>query len=291
MSIICHACAINAYSTAVASIAYDTVGGYTITECKTMRAGIGELSGPNGDRAVSKLASLLKKMGIETLALSIQTPCFFPLDTVLSQNISDKTFDTYCRAEAAFLLSDPGEYLHDHVPYTLYPEQDRARRYLLFYYPCDMFEAVHGKLCSFCTISSETHYLRSIILSVAATLQPFILLELENEYVTFSAGRSGELEYFRYWQLNHRSDAEYFALRELTANQEHRKYPVYITGNLAGEKSLTERISRAAGTNLHPFSLVELFSMQRNVRSPCTSPVELKALSAAFLNLYDQLPS
>lgn len=282
---ITHACAIDAHSTAIASVARDTADGYTITECKTMQTGIGEYAGTNGDRAASRLVSLLRKKKIDTITLSIQTPRFFPLDTVFSRNISDRAFDTHCKAEASFLLNKPGEYLHDHIPYTLSSEHDHVRRHLLFYYPSDLYEAVHDRLRSFCSISSGAYYLKPMILSLAVTFQPFILLELENEYVTLSAGSNGELEYFSYWQLNHSSDAEYFALRELTANRESRRYPVHITGNLAVEKPLHERISRETGTDLHPFSIVELFSMQRSVRSPCNSPIELKALSAALVEL------
>ena len=282
---ITHACAIDAHSTAIASVAHDTADGYTITECKTMQTGIGEYAGTNGGRAASRLVSLLKKKKINTITLSIQTPHFFPLDTVFSRNISDRAFDTHCKAEASFLLNKPGEYLHDHIPYTLSSEQDLVRRHLLFYYPSGLYEAVHDRLHSFCSISSGAYYLKPMILSLAVTFQPFMLLELENEYVTLSAGSNGELEYFSYWHLNHSSDAEYFALRELTANRESRRYPVHITGNLAVEKSLHERISRGTGTTLHPFSIVELFSMQRSVRSPCNSPIELKALSAALVEL------
>lgn len=289
MSTTCHACAIDAYSTAIASIAYDT--DYAITECRTVRVGIGDFSGPNGDRAAQRIASLFRKQKIENLALSIQTPRFFPLDTASSRNISNESFDTHCRAEASFLLNKPGEYMHEHIPYTARVEEEPVRKHLLFYYPSDVLEEVCRKLRAFYPISNRSHYLKPMILSIAATCQPFILLELEHEYLTFSAGSNGELEYFNFWQLSHGSDAEYFALRELASNQKHRNYPVYITGNLAADKSLSARISNAAGTSFHPFSLAELFAMQRNVRSSCNSPVELKALSAALVNLYEQHPS
>ena len=291
MNTTCHACTIDAYSTAVASIAYDTAEGYNITACRTVRAGIEEYTGPNSDRALRRLASLLKKQAIEHFALSFHPPRFFPLDSVFPNTTSGNSFVTHCRAEASYLLNKPGEYMHDHIPYAPSSQDDPVRRHLLLYYPCDPFEEVYENLHSFCSIHSGSHYLRPMILSIAATSQPFILLELEHDYLTCSAGSNGELNYFKFWRLNHTSDAEYFALRELTANPEHREYPVYITGNLSVNTSLTEKISRAAQRDLQAFNLVKLFSMQHSVRSPCCSPVELKALCTALMGLYNQLPS
>lgn len=291
MSMNSHACAIDAHSTAVASIAYDETEGYAITQCRTIGTGIAEYCGPGGAKAADRLASLLRKKQAEPLVLSIHTPSFFPLDTLFSRNISDTIFDSHCRAEAAFLLNKPGDFMHDHIPYTLGSEQDPVRKHLLLYYPCSFFDLLHNRLSSLCSIRSATHYLTSMIRSVAATCRPFILLEIEQSYATFSAGNNGELEYFSYWQFDHRSDAEYFALRELTVNPHYREHPVYITGNHAGNKSLGERISHLSGTSLQPLNLVDLYAMKRNIRSSCCSQIELKALSAALTELYDETPS
>ena len=285
----CHACAIDANSTAIASISYDEDAGYSIRECRTIRTGIGEYCGPGGKKAVNRLASLLRKKEIETLVLSIHTPCFFPLDSLFSRNISNETFDSYCRAEAAFLLSKPGDFVHDHLSYTLNSEQNPLRKYLLFYYPREPSNLLHDRLHACCSISSTTHYLKPVIKSIAATLQPFVLLEIEQGYATFSAGNNGELEYFSYWRLNHKSDVEYFALRELTISPQYRQHPLSITGTLASDKSLAERLSHAAGTTLYPFNLVDLYAMERNVHSSCCSSIEQKALSASLMDLYDSM--
>lgn len=291
MSMSCHACAIDANSTAIASITYNEADGYSIKECRKIRTGIEDYCGPKQEKTINKLVSLLKKKQIESLVLSIHTPCFFPLDTLFSRSISDKTFDSHCRAEAAFLLSKPGNYTHDHIPYTLHSDQHPLRRHLLFYYPSNLLETLCNRLCTFCSITSATHYLMPMIQSIAATLQPFILLEIEHRYATFSAGSNGGLEYFSYWRLNHTSDAEYFALRELTFKRKYRQYPVYAAGNLASDKSYAERISNAAETAINPFDLVELYAIKHNAHSFCKSPTELKALSAALTNLYAQVPS
>ena len=271
------------------SITYDPADGYTVTDCQTVRAGIGDFSAHNSDRAVNKITSLLRKKNIESLALSLKTRRFFPLATVTSRDITDRAFATHCKAEAALLLNRPSEYLHDQVPYPFIPAQDSVSRHLLFYYPSEPFETVHEKLRSYCSIKSGTHYLRPTILSIAASFQPFILLELEREYVTFSRVNNGQLEYFSYWKLNHDSDAVYFPLRELTSFLQN-SYPVYITGTLSSEKSLTENISRSSGITLHTFSLVDLFSIRRNVRSSCNSPLELNALSTALMSIIDDGP-
>lgn len=291
MSMNCYACAIDANSTALASITYDEVDGYSIRECRTTGTGTSEYCGPGGEKSVDKLASLLRKKQVETLVLCVQTPCFFPLDTVFSSNISDKTFDSHCRAEAAFLLSKPGEFTHDHIPYSLDPEKNPAHKHLLLYYPVNLFDILHDRLCTSCSIRSATHYLKPLIRSIAATFQPFVLLEIEQKHATFSAGNNGELEYFRYWRLQHESDAEYFALRELMTNPQYLEHPIYITGNHAGGKSFAERLSHWSGKALHPLNLVDLYAMERNVRSSCCSPIELKALSAALTHLYDEIPS
>ena len=292
MNMNCHACAIDADSTAFASISYVENGSYSIRECQTLRTGIGEYCGPGREKAVNRLASFLKKKGIGALALSIHTPCFFPLDTFCSSTVSDKVFDSHCRAEAAFLLNKPDEFLHDHIPYGFDREGDPVRKHLLFYYPMYLFEALLESLRTFCSVSSATHYLKPVISSIATTCQPFILLEIEQGYATFSAGNNGELEYFSYWQLNHPSDAEYFALRELLLNSKQRQYPVYMTGTLAGNRSFVKRISHATGKTLLPLNLAELHAMvERNTRPAYHSPVETKALSAAFLSLYEKIHS
>ncbi|PWW82714.1 hypothetical protein CR164_02925 [Prosthecochloris marina] len=291
MNMNCHACAIDVNSTAIASVTYDEDGGYSIRECKTIRTGTSAYNGTGGDKALGKLASFLRKKQIETVVLSIHTPCFFPLDTVFPKNISDTTFDSHCRAEAGFLLSKPGEYMHDNIPYTLNLQQQPVRKHLVFYYPDALFGIVRHRLRAFCSISNATLYLKPIIRSVAATFQPFVLLEIEHEYATFSAGSNGELEHFSYWRLNHQNDAEYFVLRELMTNPQYKQRPIYITGNLALDKPLAEQISDAAGTTLSPLNLVNLYAMENNVRSSCSLPIELKALSAAFINLYDKKTS
>jgi len=286
-----HAGAIDAYSTAVASIAYDTSDGYRVTSCRTVRAGLDDYTGPNSARALRRLASLLNKQEIEHLALSVHPPCFFPMVSVFPDTITSDAFETYCRAEASNLLDKPGDYLHDHIPFALRSGDDRLRRQLLLYYPGDLLEKVYRHLRSLCSIHKASHYLRPMIMSMAATNQPFTLLEIEQDYLTCSVGSNGELDYFKFWKLNHKSDAEYFALREITAHPEYRHYPVFITGTLSADRSLMEKISGAAQKDLQPLSLVKLFSMQCDLRSPCSSPVELKALSAALMNLRDTSPS
>ncbi len=291
MSMNCHACAIDTDATAIASVSYDAAGGYSIEECRTIHTGIGEYCRPGGEKAANKLVSLLRKKQIDDLVLSIQTPHFFPLDTLFSRNISDRTFDAHCRAEAAFLLSKPGDFIHDHIPYAPGPEQNPVRKHLLLYYPENLFGALLERLRTCCSVSSVTHYLKPMIQSIAATLQPFVLLEIERGYATCSAGNNGELEQFSYWKLNHKSDVEYFALRELQLNGDYRQYPVYITGTLAGDKLLAERITNATGVTLYPFNLVDLYGMERNVRASCRSPIEQKALSTALINLDSRIPS
>lgn len=291
MSTNCHACAIDANSTAVASIAYDETEGYSITQCRTIGTGIAEYCGSGGAKAADRLASLLRKKQVDSLVISIHTPSFFPLDTLFSRNVSDTTFDSLCRAEASFLLNKPGDFMHDHIPYALDSEQDPVRKHLLLYYSGNFFDVLLNRISPFCSIRNATHYLTPMIRSIAATCRPFILLEIEQSYATFSAGNNGELGYFSYWRLDHRSDAEYFALRELTVNPHYREHPVYITGNHAEDKSLSERISHSSGTSLHPLNLVDLYAMECNVRSSCGSPIELKALSAALTGLYDETPS
>jgi len=286
-----HACAIDAYSTAVAGIAYDTSDGYRITSCRTVRAGLDDYTGPNSARALRKLASLLKKQGIEHLALSVHPPCFFPMVSVFPDIITSEAFETYCRAEACNLLDKPGDYLHDHIPYALRSGDDRLRRQLLIYYPGDLLEKIYRHLRSLCSIRMGSHYLRPMIMSMAATNRPFTLLEIEPEYLTCSVGSNGELDYFRFWQLNHSSDAEYFALREVTANPEYQHYPVFFTGALSADRSLMEKISDAAQKDIQPLNLVKLLSMQCDLRSSCSSPVELKALCAALMSLHDRSTS
>lgn len=291
MNMNCHACAIDADSTAIANISYNENGSYSIRECKTVRTGIGGYCGTGKEKAVNRLAAILRRKGIDTLVLSVHTPCFFPLDTFCSGTISETVFDAHCRAEAALLLSKPGKFLHDHIPYSLDMEQSPVRRHLLFYYPVDLFETLYSSLRTFCSVSSTTHYLKPVIRSISAICQPFILLEIEQGYATFSAGDNGELEYFSYWQFNHPSDAEYFALRELLLNSKYRHHPVYMTGALAGNRSLAKRLSHATGNALLPFNPVELHAMERNTRSSYSSSAEIKALSAAFLFLHEQMQS
>ena len=291
MTMNCHACAIDVNTTVVANVTYDESGGFSVRECKTIRTGTSAYSATGGEKALTKLVSFLRKKQIETVVLSIHTPCFFPLDTVFPKNISNTTFDAHCRAEAGFLLSKPGEYMHDNIPYTLKPKQRPVRKHLVFYYPDTLFGLLHHRLRAFCSISDATLYLKPMIRSVAATLQPFALLEIEHEYATFSAGSNGELEHFSYWRLNHQNDAEYFALRELMINPHYKQHPIYITGNLSLDKSFIERLSDAAGKILSPLNLVDLYAMENNAPSSCCTPIELKALSAAFVNLCDRKTS
>ncbi len=286
-----HACAIDAHSTALASIVYDETEGYSITQCRKIGTGLAEYCNNGGGKATDRLVSFLRKKQADSLVLSIHTPSFFPLETLSSRNISETTFDSHCRAEAAFLLNKPGDFKQDHIPYTLDSEQDPVRKHLLIYYPVNFFDLLYNRLTPFCSIRKTTHYLSPMIRSIAATFQPFALLEIEQNYATFSAGNNGELEYFSYWWLDHQSDAEYFALRELAANPQYRKHPVYITGNHAEGKSLAERISHSSGTSLDPLDLVALYAMKRNVRSSCCSTIELKALGAALTEFFDETPS
>lgn len=291
MSITSHACAIDAESTAIATVVYRENQGYSIEECRTLRAGANEFSGRNSERAFRKLSSLLKKLAIESMSISLQPSRFFPLESHFSRTFSSSLFTAHCRAEASLLLKKPEQYLHDYLPYASLADDRSFSRYLLIFSPAELFQRTTVALRSCCSVNSISHYFKPMILSLAATMQPFRLLELEDNYLTFCAGSHGELEYFQYWQLNHPDDAGYFALREIASSPERRGYPVYITGSRSIDNALPDSIVASAGKKLTRFTVQELFSMKKNVRASCSSLLENKALCTALAELQAQLPS
>jgi len=285
MSIARHACAIDRHSTTLAGIEYEPSTGFTVTECRTLRAGLEDFSGAGTLRFVKKLGALFRKNAVEALTLCFHSPALFPLDTVVSPAISRDALETHCRAEASRLLTSPERYRHDDLPYAPDNEEDPLQRRLLLYYPGNIPETLRKNLDPICRIEGCSHYLKPMLLSAIASGKPFVILVLEPEYASLAAGSGRGLDYFRHWPTRHESDAEYFSVRELLLlDRRHRTSPVYATGSLSANGSLIEKITNGTGKTVLPYDLAELFPLTGGNRSSKQGPstVELRAIGTAM---------
>lgn len=278
----CHVCMIDTDSTVITGVSFADRNDYVVREYKKMQAGINMYRGPGKERAIKRLASFLTKKKIRSLVLAIHPDTFYPLDTYFPADLSGKDFDSHCRTEATFLFHKPENYCYDHIPYTRQTTEEAIQKHLLFYYSMEIPETLQENLHSCCALKSTALYLTHLIRSIAAASDPFVLLEIDNRHATCSAGNNGALEYFSYWQMNHHSDAEYFALRELLQNPKYRSYPVYMTGSLTMKSPLATRLSEETNRTIQPLDPVSLFKLENGSRFSSASQTEIKALCTAF---------
>jgi len=99
--------------------------------------------------------------------------------------------------------------------------------------------------------------------------------------------RNGEIEKLSFHHVKTQEEAEYFTMKELMENPICRTTAVQVTGTRA-DKAMMVLIAGVTSISLKPLSIPPSLSITNPQQFPASSPVVVKAISAALMALESQ---
>ncbi|MEC9486533.1 MAG: hypothetical protein UMU76_03405 [Prosthecochloris sp.] len=283
MSRLRHACMIGRHRTTVAVIDHGRASGTpVITNCRSVAAGTDQLRSTGWEQGMKKITRLLKKTGTTNVDIVFEPPMTFPVHTVLARDISPEACSAQCRIEAAALFDDPDTYSWELFACNTPAAHSELQKNLILFFHSRTVMQIRKHLQNTVDITSCSHAVAPCIRLSALLDTRLMILECEPEHVFLSISSGGKPDYFGYWPLHDRQDAQYFALHELQNSGTPTGSEIYVSGTLIHEeKDLAEKLEKQSGCRLLPFDPVRLCSLQGKLRRGDT-PETQKAVSAAL---------
>ena len=212
------ACSINATECTIVRLKTSGTTGYSLSACKTLPLGIGDLASGKGKRILKKLDRYLKEWHNEDLALCIEPATYLPLPAYFPAHASAEECKAYCTIEAGYFLSHPELYRCDHAGYCNTISSGMHKKHLLLFYPDEHCKKVSEHFSINHQIVFSGSPLLPLLHLSKLTGEPQIILELENNFVLLTISRNGRVEKFSFHQVKNKEEREYFSIKVLVDN-------------------------------------------------------------------------
>jgi hypothetical protein len=282
------ACAIDTGESAIVRLKTSGDNGFSLTTCKTFPTGLDAFASGKGVRLLNKLSGEIGKWQEEDLALCIQPAALLPLPTSFPVGACAEAAMEYSRIEAGYFLNRPGEYLCDITGYADNTDTDGPlAKLLLLFYPADPCRIARDHFSATHRIAfSGTAQLPLLHLSKSSG-KAQVILELEEQRLTFVFARDGKVEKFSCREVKNREEAEYFTIREIIDNPLCRETSVQVTGKWADRKMI-KLIQRETSVTLTPLAIPSSISISNPEKFRISSPAVIKAISTALMALAER---
>ena len=279
------ACAIDHAESAVIRLKTSGRGGYTLCGFITQPHGLNDVVSGKEKRLLGKLKGYCSRWKEEDLVLCIGADTLLPLPASFPVGANHEECQTYCRIEAEYFLDRPDEYCTDIATYA--GDQATHCNKLLLFYPAEPCQRIAEHFSGEHRILfTGTAQLPLIHLSKFIE-GPQVILELENSSVLLTISRNGEIEKLSFHHVKTQEEAEYFTMKELMENPICRTTAVQVTGTRA-DKAMMVLIAGVTSISLKPLSIPPSLSITNPQQFPASSPVVVKAISAALMALESQ---
>jgi hypothetical protein len=283
------ACAIDNNECAVVRLKNSGDNGYSISGCKTLPFGLGDLASGRGKRMLKHLDNHLKEWPEEELAICIGPKSYLPLPAFFPANTSSEKYQEYCKIEARYFLSQPDEYHCDCTGYG-YGKSGLHEKKMLFFYPAEPGRIASEHFSSTRqVVFSGTPQLPLLHLS-KFTGEAQVILELEQNYILLTIARDGQIEQCSCREVKNKKELQSVTIKELADNPVCRETEVQVTGTLSN-KSMTRLIQRETSLTLKPLSIPPSIPINNPGKFSISSAAMIKAISTALMALDEQKES
>ena len=278
------ACSINTKECTVVRLKTSGNTGYSLSACKTLPSGLGDIASGKGKRILNKLERYLKEWQNEDLALCIEPGTYLPLPAYFSANASQDECREYCTIEAGYFLTNPEKYSCDNTAYNDHTCTGLHNRQLLLFYPEELCRTVSEFFSSnHRIVFSGSPQLPMLYLS-KITGETQVILELENNYVLLTISRNGRIEKFAFHHVNNREEREYFAIKELVDNPISHETSVQVTGTMA-DRIMMALIGKQTSITLKTLGLPPSIPISNPQNCSISSASAVRAISTALMAL------
>jgi hypothetical protein len=281
------ACTINTTECAVVRLKTSGITGYSLTACKTLPFGLGDLASGKGKRLLNKLGRHLKEWQNEDLALCVDPETYLPLPAYFPADASQEECKEYCRIEAGYFLTQPENYRYELTRYCDNTNGESEVNRLLIFYPDERCRTVSEHF----SVNHQIVFIgspqRPLVYLSKFTGDPQVILELEKNSVLLTISKNGLLEKFSYHQVKSREEMEYFTIKVLTDNPICCKTEVQVTG-IQADKVMIALIGKKTSINLTRLNIPTSIPITNPQQFSLSSAAVVTAISTALMALYEK---
>jgi hypothetical protein len=277
------ACAIDTKECAVVRLKTSGRNEYSLSACKTLPFGLGDIASRKGKKVLNKLESHLNEWPDEELALCFGPQSYLPLPASFPANANSEECEKYCRIEAGYFLNQPEKYHCDYTGYGGYHNGAHENKILLFY-PAEPCRTASEYLSTKHRIVFRGTPQRPLLHLSKFSGDPQVILELEHDYILLTVSKDGRMEKIFCREVRNREEIEYFTIRALVDNPVCRETDVQVTGAMT-DKTITTLIRRETSISLKPLSIPASIAINNPQKLPVSSAAAVKAISTALMAL------
>jgi hypothetical protein len=281
------ACTINTTECAVVRLKTSGTTGYSLTACKTLPFGLGDLASGKEKRLLNKLGHHLKEWHNEDLALCVEPETYCSLPAYFPADASQNECKEYCKIEAGYFLSQPEKYSCELTGFCDTTSKKSEIKRLLIFYPDERCRTASEHFSSnHQIVFSGSPQLPLVYLS-KFTEKPQVILALENNSVLLTISRNGLIEKFTYHKVKSREEMEYFTIKVLTDNPVCCKTDVQVTG-IKANKVMMAMIGKETSMNLTRLNIPTSIPISNPQQFSLSSASVVTAISTALMALYEK---
>ncbi|TNJ37874.1 MULTISPECIES: hypothetical protein [Prosthecochloris] len=279
-----HVCMIDRFSTTLAAVGPEPSSNRLRARCQRLGVGFSHLEGDRREKGMKKIIDILARFNPTSVSLIINPGRLHTLETLHREGTPCEMFDSQCRIEASHYFKKPEHYTWEHIPFDISSrENDATGHELLIYYPATTLRELQRELSKQTRISDTALYLKSLVAHSLLSGKEEALLELEPDTITFWVSCNGRLREFFHHRTRNTQETEFFSIHELSHKRQQPLRIAKVTGTLASNRSLLERIAERARCRLEPFQPVTGLVMDTRTKNICRNGSGLKAVSAALV--------
>jgi hypothetical protein len=280
------ACAIDTKECAIVRLKTSGSKGYSLSACKTLPFGLGDLASRKGEKVLKKLENHLNEWPDEELALCFGTTSYHPLPTSFPATASAEECETYCRIEAGYFLNQPEKYHYDCTSYGS-SQSGAHEKKILFFYPAEPGRTATEYFSTKHRITFKGTSQQPLLHLSKFREDTQVIVELENNYMLLTISKDGRMEKMFCREIKNREEIEYFTIKALVDNPVCRETEVQVTGAMA-DKTLITLIQRETSITLKPLSIPPAIALNNPQKLPLSSSAAIKAISTALMALGEQ---